>query len=133
VVLLIAAALAVPLLFQGKAPAAQKPKPHAQPLLPPSRLIVSASCDGFLTSRVSLSWHTTATRRADGYAVYRGQSPDGPFRKVELLAGRDSTSFVDTHLGDATRYYYAVRATSGSHLSPYSSGASVRTPSFCLF
>jgi fibronectin type 3 domain-containing protein len=96
-------------------------------------LRAAAACDGFFTARVTLSWRPSPTRRSDGYAVYRSQSLDGPFRKVELLPGRDSASFVDTGLGTATRYYYVIQATSGSRLSAYSAPVQARTPTVCLF
>jgi len=130
--LLVATVVWLVVVAGGKEPAAA-PKPRPQPLVPPTGLRAAGACDGLLTARVALSWRPSQTRHADGYAVYRAEAPDGPFRKVELLTGGDSASYVDTGLGTSTRYYYVIQATSGSHLSAYSAPAQARTPTICLF
>ena len=63
----------------------------------------------------------------------RATSPNGPFEKIALLPGRATGAFVDRHLNTATTYYYEVRATSGSRISPSFAAAQSTTPSICLF
>jgi hypothetical protein len=103
-----------------------------RPLIPPSALHARSSCDGFFKTKVTLTWLPTATSYADGYAIYRGTSLDGPFQRVELLDGRGSTSWMDTGLNTSTQYYYMIRATAGLRFSPFSVPTEADTPGFCL-
>ena len=121
-------AVIVPLFLQGRAQATAR----SQPLNPPTALQAHGSCDGFFKAKVTLTWLQTSTSSADGYALYRSESSDGPFRRIELLDGRANTSWVDANLNTGTRYYYSVRATAGLRFSSYSALTETRTPSFCL-
>jgi serine/threonine protein kinase len=103
------------------------------PLFAPTGLRAQAECDGFLKGRLSLSWTASRSTSADGYVVSRATSPGGPFEKIALLPGRAAHAFVDRHLNTATAYYYEVRATSGSRISPSFAAAQSKTPSICLF
>jgi hypothetical protein len=95
--------------------------------------VAKTSCDGFLKARVQLTWFPGEARSTDGYAVYRSDARDGPWDKVELLSGRSTTRFIDPRLNTGTTYWYEVRSTAGSRLSPYSSPIQADTPGFCLF
>jgi hypothetical protein len=133
-VALVGATLAVA-AFIGRPPppkhrAATRPPP---PLLSPAGIHVASACDGFLAARAVVRWQPSANRAVDGYAIYRSQSADGPWRKVELVGSRGVGSFVDHGLDTSTGYFYVIQATSGSHVSGFSSPVQVRTPSFCLF
>jgi eukaryotic-like serine/threonine-protein kinase len=133
--LLLAAAAALVLSFvmKDRPTVRTLPRPRPPALNAPLGIRASSSCDGFFTSRVTLQWTPSPSGTVDGYSVYRSQSPDGPFRKVDLVSGRTSTSHVDNELAIATRYFFVLRSTSGSRMGPYSPPVEVRTPSVCLF
>jgi serine/threonine-protein kinase len=118
-------------LLKGNPPArASTPPPRV--LHGPTALTGKGGCDGFLKGRVTLSWLASTSRFADGYVVYRGTSPDGPLRKIELLSGRMTTSFVDRGLDTSTTFYYVVRATAGSRISHAAAQARAETPLICF-
>jgi len=120
------------LLIRGGLPAkARAARPPA--LFAPTGLRAQGECDGFLKGRLSLSWTASRSATADGYVVSRATSQNGPFEKIALLPGRATGAFVDRHLNTATTYYYEVRATSGSRISPAFAAAQSTTPSICLF
>jgi tRNA A-37 threonylcarbamoyl transferase component Bud32 len=119
------------LLIRGGLPAKAKTARPAV-LFAPTGLRAQAECDGFLKGRLSLSWTASRSTSADGYVVSRATSPGGPFEKIALLPGRAARAFVDRHLNTATTYYYEVRATSGSRISPSVAAAQSKTPSICL-
>jgi serine/threonine-protein kinase len=131
VVGLIGGALSMAAFIRREAPA---PRHHRAPqLLPPGGLRLAAGCDGFLATRVEVRWVPSSNPAVDGYSIYRSESADGPWMKVDLVEGRSARSFVDHELGTSAVYFYVLRATSGSRLSGYTLPAEVRTPSFCLF
>jgi hypothetical protein len=125
-VLIVVGAMVLPLLMQRPAQAT------ARPLNPPITLRARAGCDGFFKTRVTLTWSPSSSTFADGYAIYRGESADGPFRKVELVEGRGVTSWVDAGLDTGNRYFYTIRATAGLRFSSYSVLTETNTPGFCL-
>src|SRR5439155_4904429 len=132
VVVAILAAVAVPFFVRDQAN--PTPRHRSRPALAaPIGLLGKTSCDGFLKAKVQLSWYSGGASRADGYAVYRSDSRDGPWDKIELLSGRSKTGFVDPHLNTGATYYYAVRSTAGSRMSSSSAVAQADTPAFCLF
>jgi hypothetical protein len=118
------------LFLQSTGGSSRPPKP--QPLDPPTVLRARGQCDGFFKTRVALQWTPTLSSFADGYVIYRSTSPDGPFRKVELLDGRGRSSYVDPRLDTSARYFYVIRATAGVRQSTYSDPAETSTPAFCL-
>jgi len=126
--LVAVSAIVVPLFLRGGAQVVARP----QSLDPPMALQARGACDGFFKAKTTLTWLSTSSSFADGYAVYRSTSRDGPFFRVELLPGRTSASWVDANLDTGTRYYYTIRATAGVRLSDYSTLAETHTPSFCL-
>lgn len=118
-------------LSRGSPPArASAPVPPI--LRGPSLLSAKAECGGFLKGKVTLRWLPSPSRFADGYVIYRSASSQGPFKKVELLPGRLSTTFVDRGLDGSTTFYYMVRATSGSRMSSAAARARAETPLFCF-
>jgi serine/threonine-protein kinase len=122
------AGLAVPLLTP-RTPAAQA---RPQVLRPATELQARGDCGGFFRARASLSWRASTSRIADGYVVYRSRSASGPYESIGIVPGRGVVRFVDERLALNTTYFYRVRATSGSRLSPFSGRARAETPFFCL-
>jgi serine/threonine-protein kinase len=106
--------------------------PHTPPpLLAPTGIVAQGACDGFLKSRVDVSWVPTVSRTS-GYEVYRSTSPTGGFEFIARIAGRRTTSFRDVGLGFGDTYYYVLRSVARGRLSPASETASAETPSFCF-
>jgi hypothetical protein len=103
-----------------------------RPLHPPTSLVATAECAGFLEARVSLAWQSTRSGFARGYEVYRGTHSGGPYRRVGVLAV-PSRRFVDTGLEPGTGYFYVVRATAGARISQPSGQAQAETPLVCLW
>jgi Abnormal spindle-like microcephaly-assoc'd, ASPM-SPD-2-Hydin len=66
--------------------------------------------EGAVTSqhRVTLSWHA-GHRSAMGYNVYRSNSSNGPFSKIDFVPG-STTSYVDRSVQSGRTYYYATTA-----------------------
>lgn len=54
-----------------------------------------------------------------GYQIYRADSKDGTYRKIKT-AGSGTSSYKDTGLEAGKRYYYKVRAYSGTKTHPFS-------------
>jgi serine/threonine protein kinase len=132
VLLVVAAGLMAPFLVRSEG--TPSPQPTARPALAaPMGLAAKASCDGFLKAKVRLTWFPGEARSTDGYAVYRSESSEGPYRSIELLSGRSTTATTDPHLNTSTTYRYVVRATSDTRMSPYSQSVQADTPGFCLF
>src|SRR5205807_1317311 len=88
--LVAVSAIVVPLFLRGGAQVVARP----QSLDPPMALQARGACDGFFKAKTTLTWLSTTSSFADGYAVYRSTSHDGPFFRVELLPGRTSASCV---------------------------------------
>lgn len=77
-------------------------------------------------SRIDLTWTNTATNAA-GLIVARSLNLAGPFSTIAAL-GPSAASYSDLGLTEATTYYYLVRATNFSLVSPDSNIASATTP-----
>jgi hypothetical protein len=105
--------------------------PQPRPVVPPTAVVAHGVCDGFLRSRVDVSWIPTPSV-ANGYEVYRSTSPAGKFEFVARVPGRDATSFRDIALGMGKTYYYEVRSVAGQRISPVTEAASAHTPLLCL-
>jgi hypothetical protein len=90
------------------------------------------ACGGFFRAKASLAWRASSSRIADGYVVYRSRSPKGPYQSIGIVPGRTVVRYVDERLDLNATYFYRVRATSGSRLSPFSGPARAETPFFCL-
>jgi serine/threonine-protein kinase len=125
---LAVAGLLAPLLGR-QAPVAQA---RPQVVRPATDLRASGACGGFFRGQATLSWRASTSRIADGYVVYRSEEANGPYEAIGIVTGRGVVRFVDERLGVNATYYYRVRATSGSRLSPFSGRARAKTPFFCL-
>ncbi|MGG1516399.1 fibronectin type III domain-containing protein [Paenibacillus oryzisoli] len=75
-------------------------------------------------NEVALSWN--AVSGADAYAIYRAESLDGPYRKLEVGAITD-TSYRNKGLLSDTTYYYKITAINaeGESLSSFPVQATV--------
>ena len=75
---------------------------------------------------VSVTWSaSTGGMPIAAYYIYRGNSPSN----LAQVATRTATSYTDTTVTPATRYYYAVQAVdTGGDLSPMSATVRVSTP-----
>jgi serine/threonine protein kinase len=120
--------LAIPFLNRREPVAQARP----QVLRPATSLEALGECDGFFQARASLSWQASASPTADGYEIYRSESPDGPYESIGIVPGRNAVRYVDVDLGLNSTYYYRVRAMSGSRVSAFSSSAQAETPFFCV-
>lgn len=70
--------------------------------------------------KIPLSWTPVNEPEVKGYAVFRAGKGSGPFEKIALVEGRETSKFVDgakrgffeiaDPLKDETRYYYKVQA-----------------------
>lgn len=136
----VASAIAAVLFAIGVVPAARlliwppPPDPlprQPRPVVPPTAVLAHGACDGFVRSRVEVSWEPPASV-ANGYEVYRSTSATGRLELVARVPGREATSFRDVGLGMGTTYYYAVRSIAGRRVSPVTEPVSARTPLLCL-
>jgi hypothetical protein len=90
------------------------------PVVAPTRLTATAAS----SSQINLAWIDNASNET-GYAIER--SPNGTtFTQIATVAA-NVTKFANTGLTANTRYYYRVRAVSGTMFSAYSNIANVRT------
>ncbi len=70
----------------------------------------------FLNPTVIVAWSTATEFETAGYAVYRGESPDGPFEKISdtlIPAAGDPISggdyeFIDRGVEPGVTYYYML-------------------------
>ncbi len=70
---------------------------------PPRRLAATTA-----SGQVNLSWAASGETGLQGYHVYRGTSPGGPFTKLNTLPVV-STAFTDATVAAGTTYTYLVR------------------------
>jgi titin len=90
------------------------------PVVAPTRLTATAAS----SSQINLAWIDNASNET-GYAIER--SPNGTtFTQIATVAA-NVTKFANTGLTANTRYYYRVRALSGTQFSAYSNVANVKT------
>lgn len=73
---------------------------------------------------VKISWKKV--KGAKGYRIYRAASKNGKYKKIKTTKG---TSYTNTKLSSGKRYYYKVRAYSGSKTGKYSAAKSAVTKS----
>lgn len=64
---------------------------------------------------VSLTWNPSASSAIQGYNVYRGTGPAGPFTKLNSTA-LSLTHFTDTSVESGQTYYYVVKATDADNV-----------------
>jgi len=87
----------------------------------PSNFKVSLS--SFNTAQ--LYW--TAVEKADGYNIYRSESQDGQYIKINSSPVK-STKYQDTELAADKTYYYKITAVDSGRESDKTPAKSVRTP-----
>lgn len=87
----------------------------ADALDPPTGLVATVAPSG----RIDLSWTPTVDAWASGYTIYRTATSGSGYVEVASVAGRATTSYVDT-LAPAAPQYYVLR----SNFLGWSSGPS---------
>lgn len=65
-------------------------------------------------ARIFLEWDKSPNDSAQGYVVYRGIRPDGPFEKVVEWTERTLPQYTDTSVINGVTYYYRVAAINQS-------------------
>ena len=97
----------------------------ATTLAPPSAP-AQVTATALSSETVSVTWSaSTGGMPIAAYYIYRGNSPSN----LAQVATRTATSYTDTTVAPATRYYYAVQAVdTGGDLSPMSATVRVSTP-----
>lgn len=78
---------------------------------PPTDLAGEAT--GF--RRIRLKWAVQPEPETEGYIIYRGESPSGPFKEISKNRKRESVTYVDEHsmanpMEDSKSYYYRITA-----------------------
>ncbi len=68
---------------------------------------------------IRLFWEPSQDPTVKEYVIYRSPDPDGPFKKIAIVSGRDQQTYVDKgqpsgysrygELADNSRYYYIIR------------------------
>jgi serine/threonine-protein kinase len=105
---------------------------HVQPpdaLPAPGALVGQASCDGWMSTGVSLSW--MPVRGATAYELWRRGSADEDYALVTTV-GAATTSIRDVDLGIDATYRYRVRAMDGPLTGAWSAEIEGSTPAMCL-
>jgi transcriptional regulator CtsR len=87
----------------------------------PSTLILQA----LSSSQVLLNW-TDKSGTESGFRIERSPLTDTNFTEIATV-GANTTSFTDTGLSEATKYYYRVRAYNAYTTSAYSSEKHITT------
>ncbi len=84
---------------------------------------------------VEIHWSRSNEPEAEGYVVYRAESPQGPFTKLETISKVETTFFVDNDsrkgpVVDGKEYYYQVAALNDDRVEGiHSATLPVRTKS----
>ncbi|MGZ4131537.1 MAG: protein kinase domain-containing protein [Actinomycetota bacterium] len=100
------------------------------PSLPaPTGLAAGASCDGFLSAGVDLSWGPVPG--ATGYQIWRRGTSGEPWTQVTQV-GAGATALRDHELGLNAFYVYRVRGLDGPLPGRWSAPTTARTPGLCL-
>lgn len=99
-------------------------------LLPPTGVGASASCNG-TAPEVALSWTSSTTPFAEGYAIYRSDVSGGTRSNIGSVDGSATVAFIDATGGLNTTYYYVVVTTGRGWTSVESGEASATTPAAC--
>jgi hypothetical protein len=86
---------------------------------------VTAQAVPLSPSQILLNWRNTATNYS-GVVVARSILDGGPYTNVATLP-KNLTTYTDTNLLANTTYYYVIRATNASAVSPDSNQASATT------
>lgn len=80
-----------------------------------------------LSHRVTLNWSSSKSPDLEGYYVYRGEQPGGPYAKISYLL--PGTTYTDEAVAAGQTYYYVVTALGrNSAESGYSNEALASVP-----
>jgi hypothetical protein len=88
---------------------------------------VNGACVRNASWHVDVSWTASASTFADGYEIFRSTTTGGPYTSIGIVAGRNTTTFVDTTPTFVTTYFYVVQAKRNLWRSPNSNQATVTT------
>ena len=86
------------------------------------------ACVALTSSAVNLSWTATSSTFADGYQIFRSTTAGSGYGSVGTVAGRTTTTFIDSTVAFLTTYFYVVQAKKLSWRSANSNEAQVTTP-----
>jgi hypothetical protein len=127
-VVLGATAIAIPPLLALSRPL--RATVHEPPTLDaPASLSADATCDGFASTGVSLTW--SGVNGATGYEIWRMDTADAGFAPLQSVDAA-TTGYRDPDLGVDTSYRYRVRAFDGRSLGAWSGEVDAATPLLCL-
>jgi eukaryotic-like serine/threonine-protein kinase len=101
-----------------------------KPLPVPSGVTATASCDGWLSTGVDVSW--TPGGPSGGYEIFRRGTSEEAFALIARIDDWHATSFRDIDLGVDTGYAYRVRAVKGPRVGRFGPVAEADTPLLCL-
>jgi hypothetical protein len=90
-------------------------------------------CAGFLDSHVLLEWLPTRSKAADGYEVFRADETGGPYERIALVPGSETTTFADERTSLGATYFYFVKTTAGDRSSRPTARAQAETPLGCFY
>lgn len=76
-------------------------------IIPKAPSEVKAAAD---KGEVSLSWNKSERYFITGYTVYRSDKPNGTYKKIATVAGRENNIYLDTGLESGKTYYYKICA-----------------------
>jgi hypothetical protein len=85
----------------------------------------SATATAVSSSQINLTWIDNSAGET-GYKIERSPVTDTNYSEIATV-GANTTSFTDSGLGEATKYWYRVRATNGTINSDYSNTPSALT------
>ncbi len=101
-----------------------------EPLGVPQDVEAAASCDGFMSTGVDLSW--TPGGQAGGYEIWRRGGTARDPKLVASIEDPSATTYRDVDLAVDTTYSYRVRAVDEPRVSRASRETIVATPLLCL-
>jgi eukaryotic-like serine/threonine-protein kinase len=108
-------------------------RPGPRRLRPPRNLTAQGDCAGLLDSHVLLEWSPTRSRAADGYEVFRADETGGPYERIAVVPGSETTTFTDERTSLGATYFYFLKTTASDRSSKPTARAQAETPLGCLF
>ena len=126
--LLVAAAVALPVSASWQSAASQPQQLSTATLQPPTGTAAArGDCFPVLAVEVEVTWTASSSAFADGYQVFRSATSGGPYTLIGTVPG-GTTTFTDTDVTFLTTYHYVVQATRNLWRSVSSTQASFTTP-----
>ncbi len=100
------------------------PQPKPDPAPQPVKLTVPVikKIEGGSYEKLRITW--SRIPGADGYRIYRSAKKNGSYRKIAVVKGSSSTSYMDKKLLTGKKYYYKVRAYATQNNKTVQSGYS---------